>query len=127
MNYEVLHSMTKGELLDYCTAIDSSRTALADVCTAQSNVIKDLANASKDFNILMRAHYDFTIMSKSALRLEEEMFNKYYYNQKESSDDMESLFTKPEDVPQEPKLDADTPTVSEALKSLGNAVEGCFG
>jgi hypothetical protein len=60
------------------------------------------------------------------------MFNDVYDNQdqdpKATSDNQDTIpFKKVNDPPQEPKLDADTPTVSEVLRSLGNAVEGCFG
>ena len=129
MNDEVLYASSKEDVIEYCRSLDNCKTALSFVCDEQQGVIRDLANAVRGFSSVVRAEHDFEMAIRRNLWIEDKMFDAYDNRaSKATSDNQDAItFKKVNDPPQGRKLEEETPSVSEALRSLGNAVEGCFG
>lgn len=149
MNDEVLYDSSKEDIIEYCRSLDNCNASLSAICDTQQKMIKDLSKVVRGFNDIIKAEHEFDTAVRRLQRIENKMLDAYgdcapkpfpeYKFDKDSIDIVEDIpnavsdnqdtipFKKVNDPPQGPKLDADTPTVSEALRSLGSAVEGCFG
>lgn len=122
MNFEVLYESSKEDIINYCRSIDDCNTSLSVICDKQQKMIRNLSKVARGFSDIINAEHEFDMAVRRKQRIEDLLLEKATH---EDQDDI--TFRKVNNPPQEPQLDADTPTVSEALRSLGNAVEGCFG
>lgn len=129
MNYNVLYDSSKEDIIEYCRSLDDCNTSLSAICDTQQKMIKDLSKVVRGFNNIIKAENEFDMAVRRLHRIENKMLDVYGdCVPNTTSDNQDTIpFNKVNDQPQGQKLDEDTPTVSEALRSLGNAVEGCFG